>query len=144
MTDQAGRVVALEGRCADDALVQPVEDDALHGILGGDLDEAAADPADRHAIVEEKRAWIGHLDPTTLNAVRVEDHDLGFERNVQRVEHGSQITGRAVALERNRAAFDVCGKLRDWIASRRLRVRDCRVIEPVRERPRQRAFFRGA
>src|ERR1700730_10375408 len=57
-------------------LIKYVEGHALLGVLRCQLDETAADPADRHRIVEEERSGVIPPDPDRLNTISRKHRDL--------------------------------------------------------------------
>lgn len=131
------RVVSNELRGGDLLLREQVEDDPLLRILGGQLDEAAAHPADGHGIVEEQGPRIARGDEAGLHAGLREDGDLRVDGDLQRLERRRQVAAHRIERELNAAGRQLSIQLGDRIVCRARVVLDRRMIDRVKKRDLQ-------
>src|SRR2546428_44493 len=92
-THSAARAVVVALRHVGGLLVQRVEDDALAGVVCGDLENLArADVPEDDAVVEEEGARIVRIDQPGLQARRREDEHLRVDRNLEGLERRLQVS----------------------------------------------------
>ena len=129
MAAEAGLGPAQEGLVGR-LLIHLIEDRALLGILRGDLEhEGAADPGDGHRVVEVNHPRIPRIDQVQLRAGLGEDRDLRLNRDLQRLEQGSQVAVGVVRRQLKIAEFDLAIQCGDRIPSGPGRVLDRRMIQ---------------
>src|SRR5205823_2835939 len=110
-------------------LLKLVEHHAGRRIVRGDFDHvAAADPAERDAVVEKQRARILLADPPSLQARPREDEQLRVHRKPQRVERRLQESAAAVERELQRTVLKLPVHVHDGVVQWSRRIRNRRVV----------------
>jgi hypothetical protein len=116
------RGTPLERRARLRLLIERVEDDALLGILDGELEKRRSpDVADGGRVVEIDRARVRGPRIQTLDAGLRHHQQLRFNREMKRVQYRPQVSGSLVELEAQRAVRDPRIQFGDRVV-RRLRV----------------------
>src|SRR6185369_6922434 len=90
MTTQA-IIVPLKSFDAPRLLRQGVEGEPILWVLCREFDESTTHPSDRYRVIEEHTPWIRGGDLVGLKACFGEHDNLRFHRNIQGVEHGTEI-----------------------------------------------------
>ncbi len=128
MTRQA-LIVSSELRPIGRLLLDRVEDGALTRILRGDFEQiGATHPTDGDAVAKVQRARVVQTDEVGLKAVSGERRDLRLGRNIQRVEHRSEVAAAAVEGQTRLAVENPSIEADDTIADGPGAVRDGGIV----------------
>ena len=143
MTQEAAHI-AGEARRLRPALRERVEDDALFGILRGDLQQLrGGHPTDRDAVAEVNRARMARADLLRLPAGLREDQHLRFRRDAERIEERAQVStavrvlereARGAGRERFAQAAHAVGALPFGVRDRRVLARGGKCVAPLRRK----------